>query len=52
VLKIGLIRTGRVIRWLALFDKAVRDLPETIGAHRMAGDLDYILRVRIGSMQA
>jgi len=36
----------------ASFDGAVKALPEIIGAHRMAGDLDYILRVRVGSMAA
>lgn len=36
--------------WILLFDRAVRELPEIVGAHRMAGDLDYILRVRVGSM--
>lgn len=33
--------------WLKLFDSAVRELPEIVGAYRMSGDLDYILRVRI-----
>lgn len=48
-----LVRTNRHdADWLAAFDKAVRDLPEIIGAHRMAGDLDYILRVRIASVRA
>jgi len=46
-----LVRTNRHdADWLALFDKAVKQLPEIIGAHRMAGELDYILRVRVGSM--
>ena len=34
-------------KWLKLFDSAVRELPEIVGAYRMSGDLDYILRVRI-----
>ena len=47
-----LVRTNRHdADWLQAFDKAVRDLPEIIGAHRMAGDLDYILRVRIASVR-
>lgn len=47
-----LVRTNRHDKeWLAMFDRAVRDLPEIVGAHRMAGDLDYILRVRIGSVR-
>lgn len=48
-----LVRTNRHdAQWLAAFDKAVRDMPEIIGAHRMAGDLDYILRVKIASVRA
>lgn len=48
-----LVRTNRHDQeWLALFDSAVRDLPEIIGAHRMSGDLDYILRVRVASVGA
>ena len=47
-----LIRTNRHDPdWLAAFDKAVRALPEIVGAHRMSGDLDYVLRVRIGSVR-
>ena len=47
-----LVRTNRHdADWLQAFDRAVRDLPEIIGAHRMAGDLDYILRVRIASVR-
>ena len=33
--------------WAEKFDKVVKCFPEIIGAHRMAGDLDYILRVRV-----
>ena len=33
--------------WSAKFEKAVKDMPEIVGAHRMAGDLDYLLRVRV-----
>ncbi len=33
--------------WLGKFDRAVRLLPEIIGAHRMSGDLDYVLRVQV-----
>ncbi|EFL88474.1 Lrp/AsnC family transcriptional regulator [Ahrensia sp. R2A130] len=47
-----LVRTNRHDReWLTMFDQAVRAMPEIVGAHRMAGDLDYILRVRIGSVR-
>ena len=37
--------------WLKTFDRAVRDLPEIVGAHRMSGDLDYVLRVRVSSVK-
>ncbi|THH34774.1 Lrp/AsnC family transcriptional regulator [Aliishimia ponticola] len=48
-----LVRTNRHDEeWLKLFDKAVRDLPEITGAHRMSGDLDYVLRVRVSSVGA
>ena len=33
--------------WAKKFDKVVKCFTEIIGAHRMAGDLDYILRVRV-----
>lgn len=36
--------------WLALFQKVVRDMPEIVGAHRMSGDLDYVLRVRVADV--
>ncbi|WP_308917467.1 Lrp/AsnC family transcriptional regulator [Jannaschia sp. LMIT008] len=46
-----MVRTNRHDRdWLTLFERTVRDLPEIVGAHRMAGDLDYVLRVRVGSV--
>ena len=37
--------------WLDKFHKAVRDMPEIVGAHRMSGDLDYVLRVRVGNVK-
>lgn len=36
--------------WLAQFEAAVKALPEIIGAHRMSGDLDYVLRVRVSDV--
>ncbi len=36
--------------WLAQFESAVKSLPEIIGAHRMSGDLDYVLRVRVADV--
>lgn len=38
--------------WLEKFRKAVSAMPEIIGAHRMSGDLDYILRVRVQNVKA
>jgi Lrp/AsnC family transcriptional regulator len=37
--------------WLQQFDNAVRTLPEIVGAHRMSGDLDYVLRVRVADVR-
>lgn len=36
--------------WLLKFERAVTEMQEIVGAHRMSGDLDYILRVRVGSV--
>jgi Lrp/AsnC family transcriptional regulator len=36
--------------WLARFAAAVRALPEVMEVYRMAGDVDYLLRVAVGSM--
>jgi len=38
--------------WLAKFQKAVSSMPQIIGAHRMSGDLDYVLRVRVKDVKA
>ncbi len=38
--------------WLKAFKSAVQDMPEIVSAHRLSGDLDYILRVRVGSVRA
>ena len=36
--------------WMARFQAAVRTMPEVVGAYRMAGDLDYVLRVRVADV--
>ena len=36
--------------WLAAFGDAVAELPEVMEVYRMAGDVDYLLRVAVGSM--
>jgi len=38
--------------WLEKFRTAVRSMPEIVGAHRMSGDLDYVLRVRVRDVKA
>ena len=48
-----MIRAGRHdADWLDRFHKAVRSLPEVVGAYRMTGDLDYMLRVRVADVPA
>ena len=36
--------------WLVSFRRAVAETPEIVGAFRMSGDLDYLLRVQVGSV--
>ena len=38
--------------WLARFADEVRAMPEVMEVYRMAGDVDYLLRVAVGSMTA
>lgn len=38
--------------WLEKFKTAVKTMPEIVGAHRMSGDLDYVLRVRVSDVKA
>jgi Lrp/AsnC family transcriptional regulator len=38
--------------WMDKFQKIVRSMPEITGAHRMTGDLDYVLRVRVADVPA
>jgi Lrp/AsnC family transcriptional regulator len=33
--------------WLAKFARAARTMPEILGAYRMTGDLDYLIRARV-----
>ena len=37
--------------WLEKFEEAVHTLPEIQGAHRMSGDIDYVLRLRVASVR-
>ena len=48
-----LIRTAQHdSAWLARFLRAVQDRPEVLEAHRLAGDIDYILKVRVPNARA
>ncbi|MCA0204133.1 MAG: Lrp/AsnC family transcriptional regulator [Proteobacteria bacterium] len=38
--------------WLERFAKATRDMPEILGAYRMTGDLDYLIRARVADVKA
>ncbi|TMV53263.1 Lrp/AsnC family transcriptional regulator [Thioclava sp. BHET1] len=47
-----LIRTGRhAPDWLESFSRATRDMPEILGAYRMTGDLDYLIRARVSDVK-
>lgn len=37
--------------WLKKFRQITTDTAEVIGAHRMSGDLDYVLRVRVANVK-
>ena len=37
--------------WLLKFEEAVPTMPEIVGAHRMSGELDYILRARVANVK-
>ena len=48
-----LIRTSEHdAAWQAAFLKALRGRPEVQEAHRLAGDIDYILKVRVANARA
>lgn len=36
--------------WLDRFARATRDMPEILGAYRMSGDLDYLIRARVADV--
>lgn len=42
--------SGHDRQWMHSFDRAVRLLPQIVAAHRMTGDLDYVLRVRVADV--
>ncbi len=48
-----LIRTSEhEADWQARFLRILRDRPEVMEAHRLAGDIDYILKVRVTNARA
>ncbi|AXI55280.1 DNA-binding transcriptional activator DecR (plasmid) [Pseudoseohaeicola sp. NH-UV-7] len=48
-----LIRTSEhEAEWQAAFLKALKERPEVQEAHRLAGDIDYILKVRVKNARA
>lgn len=48
-----LIRTSEhEATWQAAFLRALRERPEVMEAHRLAGDIDYILKVRVRNARA
>ena len=36
--------------WLAKFARATRVMPEILGAYRMSGDLDYLIKARVSDV--
>jgi Lrp/AsnC family transcriptional regulator len=50
---IVLIRTSQHdAGWLDRFQQAIASRPEVVEAHRLAGDIDYILKVRVPNARA
>lgn len=48
-----LIRTSEhEAEWQRKFLKALRERPEVLEAHRLAGDIDYVLKVRVKNARA
>lgn len=38
--------------WLAQFSEAVRSIPEAVEFYRMAGDVDYLIKLRVADIAA
>ena len=38
--------------WLAAFARTSREIPEILGAYRMTGDMDYLVRARVADVAA
>jgi Lrp/AsnC family transcriptional regulator len=37
--------------WLDKFSRAIKGMPDILGAYRMTGDLDYLIHARVSDMQ-
>ena len=37
--------------WVERFAKAVRSIPEVVEFYRMAGDVDYLLKIQVGNVK-
>ena len=47
------VRTNRHdAEWAGKFEKAVQELPQITEAHRLAGEIDYLLKVQVTSTRA
>ena len=47
-----MIRTDRhAPDWLDRFARVTRDMPEILGAYRMTGELDYLIRARVADVK-
>ncbi|MEZ5772421.1 MAG: Lrp/AsnC family transcriptional regulator [Defluviimonas denitrificans] len=47
-----MIRTDRhAPDWLERFARLTRDMPEILGAYRMTGELDYLIRARVADVK-
>lgn len=44
--------SGHDVNWITTFNRAVTTMPEIVAAHRMAGEVDYMLKVRVKDMAA
>ena len=40
------------VQWIARFNKQVNELPEVMEIYRMSGEIDYLLRVVVSSIEA
>ena len=47
------VRTNRhEADWAVKFEKAVQEMPQITEAHRLAGEIDYLLKVQVESTKA